>query len=153
VLLEHEFAVAAHPDTTYAFLVDVNRIASCIPGVSAVEVRDDQTFVGTLRIKVGPIGVTYRGTAVITSLDPVARRATVSADGIEGVGAGRVKATATMVVVPEGAGSRVSISTDLAIAGRLAQFGRGVIEGVAKRIVGEMAACIGRTLEAETGAA
>jgi uncharacterized protein len=148
MLLENQFVVSADPDTTFAFLVDVNRVAMCVPGVSAVEEQDPDTFLGTLRVKVGPIGVMYRGTAVITSRDAVARRATVSAEGTEGVGAGRVNATATMLVVPTDHGSLVTISTDLTIAGRLAQFGRGVIEGVAKRIVGEMATCIGRLLDA-----
>jgi carbon monoxide dehydrogenase subunit G len=148
MLLEHRFAVLADPDTAYAFLIDVNRVAGCIPGVLSVEERDPDTFLGTLKVKVGPIGVTYRGTAVITSRDPLARRATVNADGTEGVGAGRVKASAVMIVEAADTGSMVSISTDLAIAGRLAQFGRSVIEGVAKRIVGEMADCIRQQLEA-----
>ncbi len=145
--LEQAFAVHADPDTTFAFLLDVDRIAACIPGVSSVEQQAPDTFLGTLRVKVGPVGVTYRGTASITSRDPVARRATLSAEGTEGVGAGRVKAVAEMVVAPAPEGSLVTITTDLAIAGRLAQFGRGIIDGVAKRIVGEMADCIGRQLD------
>jgi carbon monoxide dehydrogenase subunit G len=151
--LEHQFTVSADPETTFAFLIDVNQVAGCIPGISSVEERDPDTFMGTLKVKVGPIGVTYRGVATITERDPVARRAVVSADGTEGVGAGGVHATATMTVVPSGTGSLVSISTDLAIAGRLAQFGRGVIEGVGKRIVGEMATCIGKQLERGGGGA
>ncbi len=147
MLLEHQFQVSADPDATYEFLLDVNRIASCIPGVSGIEEQSPDTFVGTLRVKVGPIGVTYRGQASITSQDPVARHATVDAEGTEGVGAGRVKATATMQVTAAESGSLVTISTDLAIAGRLAQFGRSVIESVAKRIVEEMADCLRLRLE------
>ena len=145
--IEQSFAVRADPDRTFAFLLDVNQVASCIPGVSSVEARGTDTFLGTLRVKVGPIGVTYRGTATITARDPVARRATVSAEGTEGVGAGRVRAMAVMTVVPEGSGSLVAMTTELEIAGRLAQFGRGIIEGVAKRIVGQMADCIRKQLE------
>jgi uncharacterized protein len=147
--LEQSFAIRAAPDETYAFLLDVNRVASCIPGVSAVEEREPDTFVGTLTVKVGPIRVTYRGTATIVSRDPRDRRATLSAEGTEGVGAGRVKASAVMVVAASDDGSLVTISTDLAIAGRLAQFGRGIIEGVAKRIVTEMADCIRHQLETD----
>jgi uncharacterized protein len=145
--LEQSFAVHASPDETFAFLLDVNRVAGCIPGVSSIEERGQDTFVGTLKVKVGPVGVTYRGTASILSRDAAERRATMSAEGIEGVGAGRVKASAVMLVVPDGDGSIVTISTDLAIAGRLAQFGRGIIDAVAKRIVGEMADCIRHKLE------
>lgn len=144
--LDQSFDVPADPDATYAFLLDVNRVAGCVPGVSSVEERGPDAFVGTLKVKVGPVGVTYRGTAVITSRDPGARTATVAAEGIEGVGAGRVKATASMTVRPATSGSTVTISTELAIAGRLAQFGRGIIDGVARRIVGEMADCIRREL-------
>jgi carbon monoxide dehydrogenase subunit G len=146
--LDQSFPVRADPDTTYAFLLDVNRVAACIPGVSAVEAQSADTFLGTLKVKVGPIGITYRGTATIASRDPGQRRATLTAEGIEGVGAGRVKADAVMSVEPTEDGSLVRISTDLAIAGRLAGFGRGIIDGVAKRIVGEMADCIRAQLEA-----
>jgi carbon monoxide dehydrogenase subunit G len=147
--LEQRFTVKADPDTTYAFLLDVDRVASCIPGVSGIEEQAPDTFLGTLKVKVGPVGVTYKGTASITSRDPAAHRATLSAEGTEGVGAGRVKAVAEMVVSPAPEGSQVTITTDLAIAGRLAQFGRGIIDSVAKRIVSEMADCIGRQLDTE----
>jgi carbon monoxide dehydrogenase subunit G len=147
--LEQTFAVRADPDTTYAFLLDVDRVAACIPGVSSVEQQAPDTFLGTLKVKVGPVGVTYRGTSSITSRDPAAHRATLSAEGTEGVGAGRVKAVAEMVVAAAPEGSLVTITTDLAIAGRLAQFGRGIIDGVAKRIVAEMADCIGRQLDTD----
>jgi carbon monoxide dehydrogenase subunit G len=145
--LSHEFAVRASPEATYAFLLDVNRVAACIPGISAVEERDPDTFLGTLKVKVGPIGIAYRGTATIVARDPEGRRATIAAEGKEGVGAGRVKATAEMAVRPAEEGSIVTIETDLAIAGRLAGFGRGIIDSVAKRILGEMADCIRAKLE------
>jgi carbon monoxide dehydrogenase subunit G len=152
VQLDHAFSVRADPDATFAFLLDVNRVAGCIPGVAGVEERDPDTFLGTLRIKVGPVGITYKGTATIVSRDAEGRSATLAAEGIEGVGAGRVRANAVMSVAPEGDGSHVTISTDLAIAGRLAGFGRGIIDGVAKRIVGEMADCIRTKLETAEGA-
>ena len=69
MILEHAFVVAASPDDTYAFLLDVDRVARCIPGMSSVEAESDATFVGVLRVKVGPIGATYRGRATITERD------------------------------------------------------------------------------------
>ncbi|HET8787064.1 MAG TPA: SRPBCC family protein [Candidatus Limnocylindrales bacterium] len=146
--LEHSFSVAADPDETYAFLLDVNRVAACMPGMSSVEAESESAFLGTLKVKVGPVGVTYRGRATITDRDDAARTAVIYAEGTEGAGAGGVRATARMSVSPEAGGSRVSIATDLAIAGRLAQFGRGIIDGVAKRMVGQMADCIRVKLEA-----
>jgi uncharacterized protein len=150
---EHSFGVRAAPDETYGFLLDVNQVASCIPGVSGVESTGPETFVGLLKVKVGPVGVTYGGTATITERDAAGRRATIRAEGTEGVGAGGVQAVAVMTVEPAPDGSLVRITTDVAIAGRLAQFGRGIIDGVAKRIVGQMADCIRDRLETGTEAA
>lgn len=147
MILKHAFAVAAAPDATYAFLLDVDRVARCIPGMSSVEAENDTTFVGVLKVKVGPIGATYRGRATITDRDAAERTATITADGTEGIGAGSVHAAAQMTVRPDGAGSLVEIQTDLAIAGRLAQFGRGIIDGVAKRMLNDMARCIREQLE------
>jgi carbon monoxide dehydrogenase subunit G len=147
VILEHSFSVDADPDETYAFLLDVNRVATCLPGMSDVHAESDSVFVGTLKVKVGPVGVTYRGRAAITDRDDASRTAVIEAEGTEGVGAGAVKATARMSVSPEETGSIVAIQTDLAIAGRLAQFGRGIIDSVAKRMVGQMADCIRTKLE------
>jgi uncharacterized protein len=147
MLLTNGFEVAATPDATFDFLLDVHQVAGCIPGISGVEESAPDTFVGTLKVKVGPIAITYRGTATIVSRDPANRRATIAAEGKEGLWAGRVKATAVMQVQPDGDGSAVSIQTDLAIAGRLAGFGRGIIDSVANRILGEMAACIRSKLE------
>lgn len=146
--LEHAFSVAADPDETYAFLLDVDRVAGCMPGMSSVEAESDSVFLGTLKVMVGPVGVTYRGRATISERDDVARTAVIEAEGTEGAGAGGVRATARMSVSPEDGGSRVAIVTDVAIAGRLAQFGRGIIDGVAKRLVGQMADCIRVKLEA-----
>jgi carbon monoxide dehydrogenase subunit G len=147
VILEHSFPVAADPDDTYAFLLDVNKVAACMPGMSDVQAESDSIFLGTLKVKVGPIGVTYKGRAAISERDDASRTAVIDAEGTEGVGAGAVRAVARMSVTPDAGGSVVAIQTDLAIAGRLAQFGRGIIDGVAKRMVGQMADCIRTKLE------
>jgi uncharacterized protein len=147
VILEHSFPVAADPDDTYAFLLDVNKVAACMPGMSDVQAESDSIFLGTLKVKVGPIGVTYKGRAAISERDDASRTAVIDAEGTEGVGAGAVRAVARMSVTPYAGGSVVAIQTDLAIAGRLAQFGRGIIDGVAKRMVGQMADCIRTKLE------
>jgi carbon monoxide dehydrogenase subunit G len=152
VQLEQSFVVAADPETVYAFLLDVNRVVGCMPGMQLVEAKSDDVFVGTLKVKVGPVSVQYKGTAEITSRDPAARMATLAAEGTEGVGAGAVRGTAVMTVTPQDAGgSLVTMVADVMIAGRLAQFGRGIIEGVAKRLTDEMANCIRMQLESDGG--
>jgi carbon monoxide dehydrogenase subunit G len=149
VQIEQSFTVNADPDTVYAFLLDVNRVVGCMPGVQLIEAKGDDTFVGTMKVKVGPVSVQYKGTAQITSQDPATRMATLSAEGTEGVGAGGVKGGAVMTVTAVDGGSLVRMEGDVAIAGRMAQFGRGIIEGVAKRLTGEMADCIRMQLESE----
>jgi len=146
--IENEFEVAAPPERVYAFLLDVNRIVNCMPGAELSEVVDPDTFNGKVKIKVGPITVSYKGTARISERDEAAHRATLQAEGRETTGPGSARATAVMTVEPAESGSRVRLATDFNVAGRVANFGRGVMEDVSRRLVSQMAACIKSNLEA-----
>ncbi|HLQ60303.1 MAG TPA: SRPBCC family protein [Candidatus Acidoferrales bacterium] len=146
--IENSFPVGAPPDRVFDFLLDVNRVVACVPGAELAEVVDPTTFKGRVKVKVGPITVAYSGTARIASQDPAARTATLEAEGRETTGPGSARAKAVMTVAPEEAGSIVTIATDYTVAGRVAQFGRGVMEDVSRRLVGQMADCIKATLEA-----
>jgi carbon monoxide dehydrogenase subunit G len=146
--LENSFTVAAPPDRVFAYLLDVNKIVSCVPGAELSEIVDPTTFKGKVKIKVGPITVAYNGTARIADRDDANHAATLEADGRETTGPGSARAKARMSVEAEGAGSIVKISTDYNVAGRVAQFGRGVMEDVSRRIVNDMAACIKANVEA-----
>src|SRR2546430_3922268 len=150
--LENEFAVAAPPERVYSFLLDVNRVVTCMPGAELSEVVDPDTFKGKVKIKVGPITVAYNGTARIAERDEAARSATLEASGRETTGPGSARATARMSVEGEGADSTVRLLTDFTVAGRVANFGRGVMEDVSRRLVGQMAACIKSNLEAAEAA-
>ena len=125
--IENEFEVAAPPDTVFAFLLDVNRVAGCMPGAELAEVVDPTTFKGRVKIKVGPITVAYNGTARIVEKDESARLARLEASGRETTGPGSANATATMTVTPRGDASVVKLATDFTVAGRVANFGRGVM--------------------------
>ena len=133
----------------FAYLLDVNKVAGCVPGAELSEVVDPSTFKGKVKIKVGPVTVAYNGTARIVNRDDSTHSASIEAEGRETTGPGSARATAHMSVVPDGAGSIVKIVTDYNVAGRVAQFGRGVMEDVSKRLVGEMAACIATNIEAD----
>ena len=146
--LENSFQVGAPPDRVFAFLLDVNRVVGCVPGAELAEVVDPTTFKGKVKIKVGPITVAYNGTARIADRDDNNRSATLIAEGRETTGPGSARANAKMSVDPDGAGSMVKIVTEYNVAGRVAQFGRGVMEDVSRRIVNDMAACIKANLEA-----
>ena len=152
--LENSFEVGATPERVFAYLIDVNRVVGCVPGAELSEVVDPTTFKGKVKIKVGPITVSYAGTARITDRDDAKHSATLEAEGRETSGPGSARAKAYMSVEAGGTGSVVKIVTDYTVAGRIAQFGRGGMEDVSRRIVNDMAACIKANLEAaETAAA
>ncbi len=145
--------VGAPPSRVFAYLLDVNKIVGCVPGAELSEVVDPTTFKGKVKIKVGPITVAYSGTARIANRDDANHAATLEAEGRETTGPGSARASARMTVESDGAGSVVKIVTDYNVAGRVAQFGRGVMEDVSRRIVNDMAACIKANVEAaEPGA-
>src|SRR5579864_8029595 len=146
--LENSFSVGAPPDQVFAYLLDVNKVVGCVPGAELSEVVDPTTFKGKVKVKVGPITVAYNGTARIAERSDAERTATLQAEGRETTGPGSARATARMSVEADGAGSVVKIATDYSVQGRVAQFGRGVMEDVSRRIVNDMAACIKANVEA-----
>jgi carbon monoxide dehydrogenase subunit G len=150
--IENQFQVAAPPETVFAFLLDINRVVGCMPGAELSEVVDPTTFKGKVKIKVGPITVAYNGTAKIVEKDEAARVAKLEASGRETTGPGSANATATMSVLEAGAASTVKLVTDFTVAGRVANFGRGVMEDVSRRLVGQMADCIKSNLEGASAA-
>lgn len=153
VQIENEFTVAAAPDRVYEFLLDVNRVVGCVPGAELSEVVDPDTFKGRVRIKVGPVTVAYAGTARIASRDEASRTATLEGEGRETTGPGNARAKSVMRVEEAASGSRVVISTDFTVAGRVAQFGRGLMEDVSRSLVNQMATCIKSQLEGPAASA
>src|SRR5581483_12394825 len=151
--LQNSFSVNAPPDRVFAYLLDINQVVGCVPGAELSEVVDPTTFKGRVKIKVGPITVAYSGTARIAERDDAGHSATLEAEGRETTGPGSARAKAIMKVVAEGSGSKVTVTTDYSVAGRVAQFGRGVMEDVSRRIVNDMAACIKANVEGAEPAA
>lgn len=154
--LRHEFTVPVPADETWRALLDIEGIAPCMPG-AAVESFDGETVRGTVKVKVGPITLTYRGTASFQEKDEAARRMVLFANGKEARGTGTARATVTGELAEAGGGTRVSVVTDLAVTGRPAQFGRGVLAEVGDRLVGRFAECLAGKLadggaRGETGA-
>jgi hypothetical protein len=152
--ITNSFAVKASPDVVYEFLLDVNNVVSCVPGAELSEVVDPDTFKGKVRIKVGPVTVSYNGTARITSRDAATRTATLEADGKETTGSGSAQAKTVMsVAAADGDASNVTLTTDFTVVGRVAQFGRGIMEDVSRHLVGQAAECIQSKLETPPAAA
>jgi len=140
--LEHDFAVPAAIDEAWKVLLDVERVAPCMPGATLLTVDGDE-FTGTVKVKVGPIQVTYKGQAKFAERDDTAHRAVIEASGKEARGTGTAAATVTAHLEADGPNStKVKVETDLNVTGRPAQFGRGVMEEVAAKLIGQFANCL-----------
>ncbi|RSM67570.1 carbon monoxide dehydrogenase [Kibdelosporangium aridum] len=137
--LTNEVHIAQDPAKVFSTLLDVERVAGCMPGSRLTGRVDDSTYSGEVKVKVGPLGVSYTGTVKFLSVDEAARTAVLKASGREQHGQGNADAHVTARVVPDGAGSKVSIETDLMIRGKVAQFGRGVIGEVSQRLIDQFA--------------
>jgi uncharacterized protein len=151
--LDHSFTVPVPPDQAWDVLLDVERIAPCMPGATVDEV-DGDVVNGRIKVKVGPVSLTYKGTAKFIERDPEARVAVVEASGKETRGAGTASATvrASMVPDPSGSGTQVSMHTTMNVTGRPAQFGRGVIVEVGGKLVEQFAANLAQLITGDTGA-
>ena len=151
--LHHEFTVPVPVDDAWQTLLDIERVAPCMPGAT-VEEYDGKTVTGSVKVKVGPITVTYKGTAVFEEQDETAHRMVLSAGGRETRGQGTARATVTGTLTERDGGTAVSVHTDLTVTGRPAQFGRGVMAEVGDRLVGQFAQCLSeRIVEPEPAAA
>ncbi len=142
--LKNSFSVPAEPDDAFAALLDVERIAPCMPGAELTG-RDGEVYQGQLKLRIGPITVAYQGTVTVEDSDHERRRARLNASGSEMGGQGAASAMVVAEVVADGEGrSRVDVVTDLDIRGKAAQFGRGALGEVTQRILDQFA----RNLEA-----
>lgn len=150
MLLENTLKLAMPPDQLMPLLEDLERIAPCLPGASITERVDDRTYKGRVTVKVGPVTVRYEGTMTVVEVDPIGRRLVMRGEGRDPQGAGNAAATITMTVVEtEQGGSVGTIQSDVAITGRVAQFGRGLMQDVADRLLTQFAQCVESSLVAE----
>ncbi|HEX6326255.1 MAG TPA: SRPBCC family protein [Jiangellaceae bacterium] len=145
--LEHEFTVPVPVEQAWDVLLDVERVAPCMPGATIESVQGD-SFTGKVKVRVGPVTVAYTGTASFLEKDAETRRVVVQAKGRETRGAGTAAATVTAVLNQVDDGTKVNVETDLAITGRPAQFGRGVMDEVGAKLLGQFADCLAERLGA-----
>ena len=139
--LEHHFTVPVPVGQAWEALLDVERIAPCMPGAT-VDSFDGETIEGRVKVKDGPIQVSYAGTAKFVEKDVAARRAVIDANARESRGAGTAAATITAVLTEAGRSTDVTVTTDLQITGKPAQFGRGVMVEVGNKVLGKFAECL-----------
>lgn len=145
--LENRFSVPVPREQALTVLLDVERIAPCMPGATLTS-RDGEAFTGTVKVKVGPINLTYGGKARFVSVDEAAGIVVIEGSGKETRGTGTAKALVTCRLVDHGASTDVEVDTDLAITGKPASFGRGVLADVSGKLVDQFAACLGEQIRA-----
>jgi carbon monoxide dehydrogenase subunit G len=141
VQLEHTFTVPADIETVWQAVLDPERVAPCMPGATLTEV-DGGTFSGTVKIKMGPISLLYKGSGEFLETDEAARRVVIKASGKDSRGAG----TVTVTLEPDGDKTIGSVHTELSVTGKPAQFGRGMISEVSAKILDSFASCLAAKL-------
>jgi carbon monoxide dehydrogenase subunit G len=139
--LENAFTVPAPVDQAWSVLLDVERVAPCLPG-AALDGGGGSEFTGTMTIKLGPVTSRYGGTVRVEEADEAARRAVLLARARDTRGDGSASATITTQLEPDGDGTRVLVVTELQITGAAAQFGRGVMQDVSGKLMRQFADCL-----------
>jgi uncharacterized protein len=153
VIITTRFDLGAPLEAAWAYLLDVPKIAHCVPGASLTNVIDEKTYEGKVEVKLGPIGVSYKGRIMIESMDASTHTVHVKAEGAESRGRGGASATVTAQLQPSDKGTAVVMTTDLAVSGVVAQFGRtGIMQEVAQRMAQRFASCVDQELKAATPA-
>jgi uncharacterized protein len=142
VEFDNSFDVPLRPAEAWPLLMDIRRIAPCMPGAEVTEVVDDTTYKGRIAVRLGPVALAFAGVIKLEALDGVNHTARVKAQGSDAKGRGAANATASFRLEPAGSGSKVLVHTDLALSGAVAQYGRGVgiIQATAAQIMSQFAA-------------
>lgn len=143
--ITNEMHVGVPIEEAWVLLTDIPAIAPCLPGAELTGQNGDE-FEGRIKVKVGPITAEYKGTARITEMNEADRRVLLTAKGRDTRGSGNASADITAEMFPEEGGTRVTIVTQLKISGKVAQFGRGIMADVSKKLLGQFAECLERKL-------
>ena len=153
--INNEFTVGAPIQQAWDVMLDLERIAPCLPGAAIQEEKDDGEYDGTMKVKIGPITANYKGTVKFEEVDEGNHRAVLRATGRDARGQGTASATIVSTLKEESDGTKVSVETDMKLTGRAAQFGRGIAQDVATNMLDQFASCLEAKITggAEEGAA
>ncbi|NYE37110.1 carbon monoxide dehydrogenase subunit G [Nocardioides cavernae] len=143
--LSHQFTVPIGVEETWAHFNDIASVAECFPGAVVTE-ADEQSFAGSVKVKLGPIALQYNGSGTFVEKDADAHRFVVDAKGKDKRGNGTAGAKVTVTMTDAGGATDVSVETDLAITGKPAQFGRGVMQDVSDKLLGQFVSCLEQRL-------
>jgi carbon monoxide dehydrogenase subunit G len=152
---DNSFEVPLPPDEAWKVLLDIERIAPCMPGAELTEVVDKNTYKGKIGVRLGPVALTFAGIVKLEQIDDATRTARVAAQGTDAKGRGGANAASLFRLEPAAGGSKVLVHTNLTLSGAVAQYGRGVgiIQATAAQLMKQFATCLKEKLAQERPAA
>ena len=146
--IEERFQVQAPVERVWKYLIDPARVVECLPGAELLEMTDEHNFVGAIKVKVGPLSMSYKGQAKFTEVNEETHQVRMVGDAREVGGSGSTKVTMLSAVAPlAGGGSEVVVTADVELVGRIVQFGRGMIEEVSRQMFRQFSTCVKGKLE------
>lgn len=146
--IEERFEVQAPVERVWKYLIDPARVVQCLPGAELLEAQDERSFLGAIKVKVGPLSMSYKGQARFTDVDDQAHQVRMVGEAREVGGSGSTKVTMVSTVAPlSGGGSEVLVNAEIDLVGKIVQFGRGMIEEVSRQMFRQFSACVKSKLE------
>ena len=150
--IEERFEVQAPVERVWKYLIDPQSVVQCLPGAQLLEVKDEHTFLGAIKVKVGPLSMSYKGQAKFTDLNEELHQVRMVGEAREVTGSGSTKVSmlSTVTPLPSG-GAEVSVHADVELVGKIVQFGRGMIEEVSRQMFRQFSTCVKQHLEVANG--
>jgi carbon monoxide dehydrogenase subunit G len=146
--IEERFEVKAPVERVWKYLIDPQRVVHCLPGAELLEQRDERTFLGAIKVKVGPLSMSYKGQAQFTEINEETHQVRMVGDAREVGGSGSTKVSMLSTVTPlESGGCEVLVNADIDLVGKIVQFGRGMIEEVSRQMFRQFSTCVRQQLE------
>ncbi len=150
--IENDFVVQAPIEAVWQYVLDVEKVAPCMPGAELTEVVDETTWKGKVGVKLGPVSMSFAGTVKLQERDDQAHRVVLKADGREQRGRGAASAVVTANMEPAEGGTKVAFESEITITGAAAQYGRGMIQDISARLTNEFATCLQANITASAAA-
>ena len=149
--IKNDFEVPLPVDDAWKILMDIRKITPCLPGAELLEVVDPNTYKGKVAVRLGPVALSFLGTARFEEINDVAHRARVKGQGSDAKGRGGASGVVSFALSPVVGGTRVDVATTLNLSGSVAQYGRGtgMIQDVASQIIGQFASALQEMLKYE----
>lgn len=146
--IEERFEVQAPVERVWKYMIDAERVVHCLPGAELLEVQDERSFLGAIKVKVGPLAMSYKGQAKFTEVNEETHQVRMVGDAREvgGSGSTKVSMLSTVSALPNGA-SEVTVNAEVDLVGKIVQFGRGMIEEVSRQMFRQFSACVRQQLE------